>query len=301
MRNLIVLMLISLVLAGCGYTEPEETMDPASTEESNESAAMTQTTETPTEIPLLRELIDPKSSDFVRVADYVPGIVVDLKYTGTDNFTGQDIYEFDDAFLRYGTVKKLKAVGEELAEQGLYLKIWDSFRPVAAQFRLWEICPDDTYVADPNKGYSNHSRGFAVDLTLVDSDGNELLMPTGFDDFSAMADRDYSDCTAEAAGNAQLLQCVMEKHGFTGYYGEWWHFNDNQKYEVETCFDPAAICHRRLKEDALLLERHWVDGSDILTVPAGETVTLLGFDEEYAMIEYWGYRGYILSAQLQET
>lgn len=298
MRKLILLMLISLVLAGCGYTEPEETMDSTSTEESIDSASVTEATEAPTEVPLLRELIDPKSSDFVRVADYVPGVIVDLKYTGTDNFIGQDIYDFDDAFLRYGTVVKLKAVSEELAQQGLYLKIWDGFRPVSAQFKLWEICPDDTYVADPNKGYSNHSRGFAVDLTLVDSEGNELLMPTGFDDFSAKADRDYSDCTAEEAGNAKLLQTVMEKHGFTGYYGEWWHFNDNQKYEVETCFDPAIICHRQLTEEAVLLERHWVDGSDILTVPAGETVTLLGFDEEYAMIEYWGYRGYISSAQL---
>lgn len=297
MRKSVLLIAVILLFAGCARKMPEETMESTL---HTEKTAVTEAADTSTEPVLLQTLIDPKSSDFVRVTDYIPEIVVELKYTGTDNFVGQDIYDFDDAFLRYGTVKKLKAVSEELAGQGLRLKIWDAFRPVSAQFKLWEICPDDTYVADPNKGYSNHSRGFAVDVTLVDSEGREVEMPTGFDDFSAKADRDYSDCSPEAAENARMLEDVMAKHGLSGYRGEWWHFNDDHKYEVETCFDPAAISRRIMKENAPLLERFWVDGSEILTVPAGEPVTLLGFDEEYAMIEYWGYRGYVLSEYLQE-
>lgn len=95
---------------------------------------------------------EPADEDFVRVGDYIPDIVVELKYATADNFTGQVIYDFSDAYLRYGTVKKLMNVQQALREQGLSLKIWDGFRPPAAQFRLWEICPDPTYVADPNNG-----------------------------------------------------------------------------------------------------------------------------------------------------
>jgi hypothetical protein len=154
-------------------------------------------------------------------------------------------------------------------------------------------CPDDTYVADPNVGYSNHSRGFAVDLTLVDGDGNELLMPTGFDDFSLGADRDYSDCDSQAAGNARYLEAVMEKHGFSGYWGEWWHYNDTRKYDVEDSFDPAVIARCAVNRNVILLERFWDPTTVILEIPEGECVTRLGYREEYILAEYWGYRGYL--------
>lgn len=175
---------------------------------------------------------------FARVLDYIPTARQELFYATENNFTGQQIYEFVEVYLRYGTVKKLMLVAEELEAQGLYLKIWDGFRPVSAQFKLWEICPDSTYVANPNKGYSNHSRGNAVDLTLVDENGNELEMPTAFDDFSGRANRDYSECSEAAAANAKLLEDTMQKHGFKGYYGEWWHFNDTDAYPVEKVFQP---------------------------------------------------------------
>ena len=181
---------------------------------------------------------EPEESRMVRVLDYIPDIQVDLKYAGEDNFTGKVIYGFQDAYLRYGTVKKLKIAQEKLKVNGLGLKIWDGFRPVFAQFRFWELCPDDTYVADPRKGYSNHSRGNAVDVTLVDSQGNELEMPTAFDDFEAVPNRDYSMRTEAAAGNARLLERTMESCGFLGYEGEWWHFNDTVRYPVEAQWVP---------------------------------------------------------------
>ena len=117
---------------------------------------------------------EPEDADFVRVRDYLPEVLQQLPYATADNFTGRRIYDFSEVFLRYGTVKKLRSVCEELAEQGLNLKIWDGFRPVSAQFKLWEVCPDDTYVADPNQGFSSHSRGNTVDVTLVDMDGSEI-------------------------------------------------------------------------------------------------------------------------------
>lgn len=199
------------------------------------------TAETEATLPAATETepaLQPNDEDFVKITDYIPTARQELFYATDRNFTGQVIYSFEDAYLRYGTVKKLMAVSEDLAQMGLYLKIWDGFRPVSAQFTLWEVCPDATYVANPNVGYSSHSRGNTVDLTLVDGNGTELEMPTGFDDFSAKADRDYSDCTETAASNAQILEILMEKHGFTGYAGEWWHFSDTVSYPVEEEFEP---------------------------------------------------------------
>ena len=173
----------------------------------------------------------PLDSDFVKIKDYIPTVVIDLKYATTDNFTGQVIYDFTEPQARYGTVKKLMRAAELLEEKGYYIKIWDAYRPVYAQYRLWEICPDGNYVSNPNVGYSNHNRGCAVDLTLVDFSGKEVVMPTGFDDFSLLADRDYSDVSSEAAANSELLEKIMESCGFSGYYNEWWHYNDTVKYD----------------------------------------------------------------------
>ena len=183
---------------------------------------------------------EPAPEDFVRVLDYIPGMYQELRYATADNFTGQVIYDFTDAYLRYSTVKKLAAVNEDLAQLGLALKIWDGFRPVSAQFKLWEVCPDPTFVANPTKGFSSHSRGNTVDVTLVDQDGTELEMPSAFDDFSDKANRDYSDTTKTAADHAELLEILMEKHGFDGYFDEWWHFYDNDQSPVEEAFTPPA-------------------------------------------------------------
>jgi D-alanyl-D-alanine dipeptidase len=94
-------------------------------------------------------------------------------------------------------------------------------------------------VSNPNNGFSSHSRGNTVDVTLAYPDGTELSMPTGFDDFSKLADRDYSDCDQEAAANAMLLEKVMQDCGFKPYSGEWWHFTDTRSYPVEHTFQPV--------------------------------------------------------------
>lgn len=244
------------------------------------------------------QLPDRKDTDFVAIRDYIPDLIVDLKYAQPENFTGHTIYEFQDAYLRYGSVVKLAAVQQELKTMGLGLKLWDGFRPTAAQFKLWEIYPDDTYVANPNLGFSNHSRGNAVDVTLVDSFGRELNMPTEFDDFSGKADRDYSDCLEAAAGNAMLLQNIMEKHGFVGYYGEWWHYADSVRYEVEHCFDPALVSawYADCNEYITLRSEPDTGAQAITRIPAGGEFTRLGKAGEFYLVEYQGERGYVLSS-----
>lgn len=233
MRKYLLVFALALFLTGCGR-ETVAVVQPEPETSLEVTAAQTQ----PPDIVLPTEatLPEPADEDFVRILDYIPTATQELFYATDRNFTGQVIYDFSDAYLRYGTVKKLMAVSEDLAELGLRIRIWDGFRPVAAQFTLWEICPNPTYVANPNVGFSSHSRGNTVDLTLTDEAGKEVTMPTGFDDFTAKADRDYSDCTQEEAANAQILELLMEKHGFKGYQGEWWHFTDTDSYDVEEVF-----------------------------------------------------------------
>lgn len=239
---------------------------------------------------------EPGDGDFVLVRNYIPDIIVDLRYGMENNFTGQRIYEFSDAWLRYGTVKKLMAVQEKLREMGLGLKIWDGFRPVSAQFRLWEVYPDPTYVANPNKGFSSHSRGNTVDVTLVNEDGEEVVMPTGFDDFSKLADRDYSDCNREAADNAMVLERIMSDHGFKPYSGEWWHFSDTQVYEVEKEFEPLApLVYYADCEEFISLRMNPDTGAEaITTIPAGEELLVMAKSGRFALVRYRDLFGYVL-------
>lgn len=230
---------ILLTASGCAF----RAADPAPPEPEEPAETMQETAEP--EIPL--ETADPapeasakpESDDFVPVAEYLPQAEVDLRYATENNFTGQIIYDFTEAYLRYGTVQKLAEAQAALEEDGYSLLIWDAFRPVEAQFRLWEVCPDPVYVANPETGFSSHSRGNTVDVTLTDEAGNAVEMPSGFDDFSSLADRDYSDASEEAAANAKLLEDVMTACGFRPYSGEWWHFTDTDDYPVEETFSPG--------------------------------------------------------------
>lgn len=104
-----------------------------------------------------------------------PNIIVDLKYATTDNFTHQMIYDFTTAVARTGTVKKLGIASRLLYDQGYRLKIWDAFRPVTAQAKLFSVVSDPMWVAEPNPNYS-HQKGVTFDLTLTDLDGHEVEM-----------------------------------------------------------------------------------------------------------------------------
>jgi D-alanyl-D-alanine dipeptidase len=90
---------------------------------------------------------------------------------------------------------------------------------------MWQTTRDSRYVADPAVG-SNHSRGAAVDLTLVTKDGVELEMPSGFDEFSERAHRDFTCLAPGVAANRGLLESAMRQQGFVPLPTEWWHFDD---------------------------------------------------------------------------
>ena len=215
-----------LMYALSDKSEDKETAETLATT-AGTSAETKETTVATTSKPI--EISD---DSMVIISEYIPDVYIELRYASENNFTGQVIYDFTEPSLRYGTVKKLAKVQEELNKMGYSLKIWDAYRPLRAQNKLWEICPNPAYVSEPGKGYSGHCRGNIVDVTLVFADGADVEMPSDFDEFSKLADRDYSDVSDEAEKNALLLQKVMEENGFKGYSGEWWHFTDTVTYPI---------------------------------------------------------------------
>ncbi len=154
-------------------------------------------------------------------------IVTDVKYATTNNFTGQILYPTDKVYIR-------KIVGDALAKVQAYLlenynlqiKVFDGYRPLSVQKKMWEIMPDDRYVANPAKG-SRHNRGAAVDLTLIDSTEAELDMGTEYDNFTEKAHYDYPDLSEEVKSNRKILLDIMVKFGFSPIESEWWHFDFN--------------------------------------------------------------------------
>ena len=233
-KTFAVIVIIAAGMTACGQKKNVTTDDVSEKEMANiqETAAQEVTAQEIITQEITTEK-EPEDDEYVLVNKYIPDIYVELMYATDNNFTGVRIYGFTDAYLRYGTVKKLANVQKELKEQGYSLKIWDAYRPFEAQQKLWEVYPDPNYVANPANGMKKHNLGGTVDITMVAADGSVISMPTEFDDFSLKADRDYSDIEdEEAVKNVMILQNAMENNGFTGYQGEWWDYSDTVEYEA---------------------------------------------------------------------
>ena len=233
-KTFAVIVIIAAGMTACGQKKNVTTDDVSGKEMANiqETAAQEVTAQEIITQEITTEK-EPEDDEYVLVNKYIPDIYVELMYATDNNFTGVRIYDFTDAYLRYGTVKKLANVQKELKEQGYSLKIWDAYRPFEAQQKLWEVYPDPNYVANPANGMKKHNLGGTVDITMVAADGSIISMPTEFDDFSLKADRDYSDIEdEEAVKNVMILQNAMENNGFTGYQGEWWDYSDTVEYEA---------------------------------------------------------------------
>lgn len=168
-----------------------------------------------------------------RIKHWIPDVIIDLKYSTSDNFVGRPVYDklYDE--LRIGTLKKLKIAADLLREKGFRLVIWDAYRPIAVQHVLWDIIGNSDYVAHPSTG-SKHNRGCAVDLTLANIMGVELEMPSLFDDFSELASAVRINENQEINLWIMKLQTAMKQAGFEIYEKEWWHFSDEQwmNYEI---------------------------------------------------------------------
>jgi zinc D-Ala-D-Ala dipeptidase len=214
--------------------------------------------------------------DFVYLRDVDPTIQQDMRYAGSRNFTGKSVdgYDAAECVLVRQAAEALKAVQADLRSKGLSLKMYDCYRPAraVAAFVDWAKLPDDPqaktiyYPNLPKSALfpdyiatrSGHSRGAAVDLTLVPlgeepkgtpvdgpctapqkskaADGS-LAMGTTFDCFDAKSGKIASNYTAEQHANRVALGDAMEAHGFKDYFSEWWHFVLANEPYPDTYFD----------------------------------------------------------------
>lgn len=205
---------------------------------------------------------EPEAAGFVMISDAVPDAILEIRYYSTYNFVGERIdgYEAPVALLTQEAAVALRAVSDELLEQGYRLKIYDAYRPQAAvdHFKRWaadweDIRMKEAFYPDLSKsvlfsqGYiasrSGHSRGSTVDLTLFDmTAGKELDMGGTFDFFGNRSHPNYAGLTEEQSANRALLRDTMLSHGFKGINTEWWHFTLKDEPYPDTYFDfPVAV------------------------------------------------------------
>lgn len=168
-------------------------------------------------------------ADLIELAKHDFSIKQEIRYATKNNFMKERVYSDGRCILRREVAQALARVQTTLKMDGLGLKVWDCYRPLSVQQKLWNLVKDERYVSDPKKG-SKHNRGAAVDVTLVDRSGNELEMPSFYDDFSEKAHRDYEKAPRAAIKNRERLAKAMAKEGFIGIPTEWWHF-DHQNWE----------------------------------------------------------------------
>jgi D-alanyl-D-alanine dipeptidase len=168
-----------------------------------------------------------RAPDLVELSGIEPATLrLDLRYAGTENFTGSQIYPVSRALLQRPAAEALARASRRAATRGHGLLVLDAYRPWSVTRLFWDRYPmHRAYLADPLAG-SRHNRGCAVDLTLFDlASGAEVPMPSSYDDFSERAHPAYAGGTAKERRARDLLREVMEAEGFTVYENEWWHFD----------------------------------------------------------------------------
>ncbi|MFZ0595609.1 MAG: M15 family metallopeptidase [Flavobacterium sp.] len=178
---------------------------------------------------------------FVNLKDYSNDFIYDMKYATEDNFLKAKVYDCAECVLRYKTVQALIKANKVFMEKGFKIKLYDCYRPLAIQQKMWEIVSNPKYVADPKKG-SIHNRGGAVDISIVDINGKEVDMGTPFDFFGIRASHNYTMLSNEVKSNRKYLKSIMIKNGFNSFDSEWWHYNlkaglkdnvSNQKWKCD--------------------------------------------------------------------
>jgi D-alanyl-D-alanine dipeptidase len=187
----------------------------------------------------------------VDVERAVPNVRIDVRYATSNNFMHAPLYPIAKVFLRAPAARALADVQRDLAKDNLGIKVFDGYRPYSITEKMWEPIRNPDF-ADPAKG-SRHNRGAAVDLTLIDlQTGDELSMPTPYDDFTQRARQDFNDLPPNVIANRARLREAMTRHGFEPLPSEWWHFDYAgwQRFEL---MDVALEC---AAHSAHCAERH---------------------------------------------
>ncbi len=160
-------------------------------------------------------------------------VEIDMVYATAGNFTGKPVYSRAACYLHEDASHALERAVGLAAGIGLRLRIYDAFRPSEAQWALWNHTPDPDFLADPRRG-SPHSRGAALDLTLIGADDVPLEMGTPFDAFTPLSHHANTEIGVEAQRNRLVLLGLMTAAGWDFYRNEWWHYQlfDARSYPV---------------------------------------------------------------------
>ena len=171
--------------------------------------------------------------DLVAIAPPAFDVEVTLAYATNANLTGQPVYRNAECWLHRDAAEKLQAAIALARPLGYRLRIYDALRPVEAQWALWNVRPEPEFLADPRRG-SPHSRGVAVDLTLIDRDSAALDMGTDFDAFTPLSHHGRVDVSPLAQRNRLVLMGLMTTAGWDFYRNEWWHYQlfDARRYAL---------------------------------------------------------------------
>jgi D-alanyl-D-alanine dipeptidase len=161
---------------------------------------------------------------FVNIKEHSTDFVYDMKYATVDNFLKAKVYDCAECYLRLKTVKALMKANTKFIKKGYKIKLYDCYRPLDIQKKMWTIVSDPLYVANPSKG-SIHNRGGAVDISLVDHNGVELDMGTPFDFFGIEASHNNKNFSKTILKNRKLLKRIMLRYKFKSFDSEWWHYN----------------------------------------------------------------------------
>lgn len=161
---------------------------------------------------------------FVNLKELSNDFIYDMKYATTSNFLKKAVYDCDACYLRLKAAKALIRANEKFIKKGYRIVLFDCYRPLSVQKKMWEIVPNPTYVANPQKG-SIHNRGAAVDIGLESLNGNRVDMGTEFDFFGIEASHHYENLPEEIINNRKLLKKVMIQSDFRIFDSEWWHYN----------------------------------------------------------------------------
>lgn len=170
---------------------------------------------------------DIPDTTFIALQKYDANFLYDLKYATEDNFTKQKIYDCATCLLRKKVADCLIKANKAAKQQGYYIKIFDCYRPLDVQKKMWELVPNPDYVANPKNG-SVHNRGCAVDITLTDINKNNIDMGTSFDYFGIEASHNYTKLDSTIIKNRKTLKSIMQEANFLPLNSEWWHYNLNE-------------------------------------------------------------------------
>ena len=161
----------------------------------------------------------------VNLESFTTEFAYEIRYASSNNFMKVPLYKCEACLLQEDVASALDQANQYFCEQGYKIKIYDCYRPLDIQKKMWEKVPNAIYVANPYEGGSVHNRGAAVDITLVTLDDCFVDMGTDYDYFGREAHIDYEGHSKSILSNRKLLRDGMKLFGFDTIQSEWWHFS----------------------------------------------------------------------------